>query len=470
MRKSIGRKAVVMVIVIGIVTLAIAIMNYLSLVTIQEQNTLIADDIHAYEAAILANDQAAMTAIETEFEEIIASSHDVIEKARTFDSIMVIVAMVVLIAVLVVVNISISGPAKKACRQMNDIVEKIAAGEGDLTQRIEVKSKDEVGKLAMGINGFLDNLQRLMQNLKEDAETMNANSNGILANVDESNKSALNVSSAMQEMAASMEEVSATLAQIADGSAGVLESVQDISVNAEQGAETVREIKDHAAKMQKSTVESKESTIEIFERIGKQLEEAVKESRNVDKINELTGNILNIASQTNLLALNASIEAARAGEAGRGFAVVADEIRKLAEDSSATANSIQQISNMVTGAVEQLSSNAEDMLKFVGKNVVNDYDEFVNIVNQYESDADTMNIMLNEFAERAASITEIMDQVNHGIMDISTTVDESAKAVTSVAEDTSDLVGVMANIQTEAEKGYDIAQELQQEVNRFKQV
>ena len=312
----------------------------------------------------------------------------------------------------------------------------------------------------MGINGFLDNLQRLMQNLKEDSETMNANSNSILANVDESNKSALNVSSAMEEMAASMEEVSATLAQIADGSAGVLESVQDISVNAEQGAETVREIKDHAAKMQKSTVESKESAIEIFDRIGKQLEEAVKES----------GNILNIASQTNLLALNASIEAARAGEAGRGFAVVADEIRKLAEDSSATANSIQQISNLVTGAVEQLSSNAEDMLKFVGKDVINDYDEFVNIVNQYESDADTMNVMLNEFAERAAAITEIMDQVNHGIMDINTTVDESAKAVTSVAEDTSDLVGVMANIQTEAEKGYDIAQELQQEVNRFKQV
>ena len=470
MRKSIGRKAVVMVVVIGIVTLAIAIMNYLSLGTIMEQNTLIADDIHAYEVAIRANDQAAMTAIETEFEEIIASSHTVIVNARTFDSIMVLVAVAVLVAVLVVVHISISGPAKRACRQMNDIVGKIAAGEGDLTQRIEVKSKDEVGQLAMGINGFLDNLQRLMQNLKEDSETMNANSNGILANVDESNKSALNVSSAMEEMAASMEEVSATLAQIADGSAGVLESVQDISVNAEQGAETVREIKDHAAKMQKSTVESKESAIEIFDRIGKQLEEAVKESRNVDKINELTGNILNIASQTNLLALNASIEAARAGEAGRGFAVVADEIRKLAEDSSATANSIQQISNLVTGAVEQLSSNAEDMLKFVGKDVINDYDEFVNIVNQYESDADTMNVMLNEFAERAAAITEIMDQVNHGIMDINTTVDESAKAVTSVAEDTSDLVGVMANIQTEAEKGYDIAQELQQEVNRFKQV
>ncbi len=470
MRKSIGRKAVVMVIVIGIVTLAIAIMNYSSLVHIQEQNTLIADDIHAYEAAILANDQATMAAIETEFEAIIASSHDVIEKARVFDSIMVIVSVVVLVAVLVVVNISISGPAKSACCQMNDIVGKIAAGEGDLTQRIEISSKDEIGQLAAGINGFLDNLQRLMQDLKEDSQVMNDHSNSILANVDESNKSALNVSSAMEEMAASMEEVSATLAQIADGSAGVLESVQDISANAEQGADTVREIKDHAVKMQKTAVGNKESAIEIFDRISKQLVEAVKESRNVDKINELTGNILNIASQTNLLALNASIEAARAGEAGRGFAVVADEIRKLAEDSSATANSIQQISNLVTSAVEELSSNAEDMLKFVGKDVINDYDEFVNIVNQYEADADTMNIMLNEFAERAAAMTEIMDHVNHGIMDISTTVDESAKAISSVAEDTSDLVGVMANIQTEAERGYDIATELQKEVDRFKNV
>lgn len=104
-----------------------------------------------------------------------------------------------------------------------------------------------------------------------------------------------------------------------------------------------------------------------------------------EKINELTNNILNIASQTNLLALNASIEAARAGEAGRGFAVVADEIRNLAENSRDTANDIQNISVLVTEAVRVLSENAEEMLKFVGTDVIKDYDGFVDVVNQYQT-------------------------------------------------------------------------------------
>lgn len=299
---------------------------------------------------------------------------------------------------------------------------------------------------------------------------MNTSSGQIAEHVNMSNKGTSNVSSTMQQLAAGMEEISATMDQIADDSAGVLERVQDISVTADQGAETMGDIKSRAVEMQKSTIASKESAQEVLGRIGEQLEEAVKESRNVDKINELTSNILNIASQTNLLALNASIEAARAGDAGKGFAVVADEIRQLADDSRDTANSIQEISNLVTSAVEKLSSNAEDMLKFMGSDVINDYDGFVNIVNQYESDADTMNEMLKDFAQKATAMTEIMDKVNTGIVDINNTVEDSAKAVTNVAEDTSNLAEAMAHIQDEAESGQEVALDLQQEVNQFEKV
>ncbi len=470
MNKSIGRKTIFMIAVVGIVMLAIIIMNYFALVTIEEYNNIIAEDIHAYEAVIRADDAAEMANMEAKLEDILGTSQRKIHGTVIFDGVLVVFALVLLVTIQMGITRTIAKPAQKTINQLNDIVGKMDAGKGDLTQRVKIRSKDEIGQLAAGINGFIDTLQKLMQSLTVNAEKMNASSEEIAQNVNESNKDALNVSSAMQEMAASMEEISATLHQISADSTGVLERVQNISENANQGADTIGEIKNRAVEMQKSTVESKESAIAMLSRISEQLEEAVQESRNVDKINELTSNILNIASQTNLIALNASIEAARAGEAGKGFAVVADEIRHLADDSRDTANSIQQISKLVTDAVELLSTNAGDMIKFMGNDVMNDYDGFVKIVNQYESDADTMNGILTDFAQKATAMAEIMDNVNQGITDINTTVEESAKAVTSVAEDTSNLVNALAQIQDDAVSGQEVAAALQAEVSRFEKV
>lgn len=200
------------------------------------------------------------------------------------------------------------------------------------------------------------------------------------------------------------------------------------------------------------------------------LEAAVAESRSVEQINELTGEILNITDQTNLLALNASIEAARAGEAGKGFAVVADEIRVLADNSRDTANNIQSISNQVTGAVEQLAKNAENMLHFIDKKIMKDYDDFVGVAGQYEKDADNVNDILTNFARNTGDINETIQTMNEGINNIAIAVDESARAVTSVAENAVNLVESITQIKKETENNQDISSKLSDEVNRFKNV
>lgn len=213
----------------------------------------------------------------------------------------------------------------------------------------------------------------------------------IVDEVNGANKSSSNVSSTMEQMSTSMQEISATIEQIAEASEYILVQVKEINKEADGGVELVNKIKAKAKSMYVQTMKSKNDTNAKVSKIQGILKDAVKESQNVEQINSLTNDILDIANETNLLALNASIEAARAGEAGRGFSVVAEEISVLADSSRNTANNIQGISQVVNEAVQKLSDSAQQMLQFVDETVLTDYDSFVSIVNQYQTDAEEMN-------------------------------------------------------------------------------
>ena len=222
--------------------------------------------------------------------------------------------------------------------------------------------------------------------------------------------------------------------------------------------------------MHLNTIQGKEKTNRIILQIREELQIALKESRNAQKINEMTQEILNITGQTNLLSLNASIEAARAGEAGKGFAVVADEIRGLADSSAQAVNNIQSISTQVTDAVEKLAENAEKMLKFVDEEVMHDYDSFVEVVEQYKQDADNVNQILRHMADDTSDISQTMEAMNTGINDISTAVEENAKGITNVADNAVSLVEAMSQIQQETKHNQQISMKLNGEVKRFKKV
>lgn len=403
-------------------------------------------------------------------EEMESVSKAKIASTYTFDMAAFLVFLVVCIGAVAVVRLTVAKPARNSGKQIEQLVNKLQNNEGDLTERIPVTTKDEIGQMTMGINGFLEQLQYIMRTLKQESESLKNSAESVRQELNVSNTSASTVSATMEEMSASMEEISATLGQIATGSDSVLKDIQTMMEHVNDGADLVIEIKKRANEIQRTTVEGKESTSQTMVGIRQKLTGAVSESRNVEQINELTGEILSIASQTNLLALNASIEAARAGEAGKGFAVVADEIRNLADNSRDTANNIQNISNMVTAAVECLADSAEEMMRFVDEKVMKDYDGFVDVVNQYRKDAESVNEIITEFSENADEIEHTMGAMNEGINDIATAVDESAKGVTNVAESAVELVEAISRIQEETESNHEISEQLNSEVSKFKNV
>lgn len=381
-----------------------------------------------------------------------------------------IVFLGVSVLMVLVLQFSVVRPARYATDHLNQIISDIQANRGDLTQRIAVKTKDEVGQLVAGINNFIEQLQVTMKKIQtgsSDMEQQVANMNG---NIQQSESSASDVSATMQQMSASMEEISATLDQITQGSNNVLELSKNMRSRAEEGTTFVSGIKNKAQNIRSNVMNSKNDAIQMLDNNRRLLETAIENSRSVGKINELTSEILSISSQTNLLALNASIEAARAGEAGKGFSVVADEIRVLADNSRDTANNIQNISAMVTQAVGELSKNANEMLKFIDETVIGDYDEFVNVANQYHDDAENMNVTFHDFKDHSHTLEETISQITDGIVGINTAVDESVQGVSMAANNMTQLVSLLGNIQDDAHNNKEVCDSLQKEVHHFKQI
>lgn len=393
-----------------------------------------------------------------------------IENINRFSQLGLFAFLIVAAVAIVIVLVTVARPASKSGKAINSIVQKISAGEGDLTERVPVMSNDEVGEMVGGVNHFLEELQGIMVSLKAEAENIANTAEAITGEVNESNSNAESVSAAMQQMAASMQEISATLGQLTTGTDEIMAKAADMVSSANESAGYANEIQDKASQMRDRTVSDKENTANRMNEIRQDVLAAVEESKSAQQIESLTTDILSIASQTNLLALNASIEAARAGEAGKGFAVVAEEIRNLADGSRKTAGNIQEIATMVITAVNRLSQNAQLMLNFVDEKVMMDYDSFVGVVEEYKKDVDSLNRVISSFAGSSENIRGTLGSMNDGIAGINVAVEETARAVTEVAENTVNLVNSINQIQQETAVNKDISQKLTDEVGRFKKM
>ena len=470
MKRSVSRKILLMLIVLGIMVILACVLNASALKFVAGYNVSVETEVENLKAALEAGDQGAVTQAEQQIEYFLQHGIIRVDGTIIFDYILLGVSVLLVIVMGAYAGKNIVNPVKSAHTQLNEMIDSMKADKGDLTRRIEVKSNDEIGQLVAGLNSFIEQLQLLMQKIQSSSHNMLVSAEEVKGSVDESGQVAMNVSATSQEMAASIEEISATLEQISRGSGEILSRVETMQNSVVSETKHVEEIQKRAQAMNLETAENKNSAQQVFQTVGVTLKEAVDESRSVEKINILTGNILDIAGKTNLLALNASIEAARAGEAGKGFAVVADEIRQLADSSRETASNIQDISQMVTAAVEKLAEEATKMLEFVNRDVIRDYDSFVKIAGQYARDAKETQEILQQFSDQSTDIANTMQDMNQGLRDISVTVDESANGVSAVAEDISVLVGAIAKIKEESDNNQDIARELENEVGRFEKV
>ncbi len=266
------------------------------------------------------------------------------KKALLTSSFFAVLAIILAFIVILSLNISVIKPLDVLVARISNLTN----GDGDLTKRIDIKSKDEFGELAAHVNSFIENVQIIIKEVK-----------------DATNE----VASGNNELAATMEELSTTFdsqaKQISDMVLS-MDTVRDISNETSQALDTNMDILEGAAVKTQSGADQLNGVQQDMMTIKNEtvsLEAVISElADSSNQIGEILSVINDIANQTNLLALNAAIEAARAGEAGRGFAVVADEVRKLAERTQHATGKIESI----IGSLQQKSNLASvEMTKSV---------------------------------------------------------------------------------------------------------
>lgn len=264
-----------------------------------------------------------------------------------------------------------------------------------------------------------------------------------------------------------MEEVSSTVGYVSDNTREAEASVDQAVDKAVNGTKFAEEIRNRAEELRKLAQDSRATANNMIQNFDVTLNASIEDSRQIEKISNLTADILGIASKTNLLALNASIEAARAGEAGKGFAVVADEIRQLADSSKETAGNIQQISESVVAAVMTLAENAGNLVKFINDRVMPDYEILERTGEQYLNDSITIDQMMSEMRDSMENIGSVMRTVAESNENITSNVRESAQGVGGVVDNTAALAENMKNIIKALDQVSDVVSNLSEQTACF---
>lgn len=354
---------------------------------------------------------------------------------------------------------------RKPLIELSESAEKIS--QGDLTQHIEVRTHDEIGKLAQSFNEMSAKLKHVIQAVQNSIENVAASSEELTASAGQTTQATEHITTSIEQFSNSTEhqndmiekssvqlnEMDRSLSHMVDTTSHMMESSIDSSKTAQAGGELVQKT---AGQMQ--TIEQ---AVKEAELVIQGLEQKSKDITNI------LGVINGIADQTNLLALNAAIEAARAGEAGRGFSVVAEEVRKLAEQSVSSSKEIESLTNEIVEEIEK----SQKMFKQVAGEV----QAGLNITDETKVSFEKITDKTSEMTEQMKQMNGTAKELSHGSNDISHAVNqikelsrESSAGFQDIAASAEEQLASMEEISSSSATLSQMAEELRELIKQFK--
>lgn len=301
-----------------------------------------------------------------------------------------------------------------------------------------------VAEYQQQMKGYLSGLGANASNLAQSMESMRTNMEGVSSGTQD-------ISQVIEKFNVILLEMSQSIAGISDVMTSMEQSFQNMSKESQEGSNFAQSINQEAYEIMKRSESERQEVENRAQEVENALEEKIIQSRQAERIMDLTADIMEISDQTNLLALNASIEAARAGEAGRGFAVVADEITKLAANSLDTASQIKDISNIVLTAISELAEESKKVVDFMREKTIGSYTELVEVGRKYQGDSKIMFDKMQDFSSISQNLTH---QVESSATSVESVRRASLSATDAMNELSEYVVGIsdnVMNIQTESQ-------------------
>lgn len=386
-----------------------------------------------------------------------------VKKAATM--IVACVAMLIIVAILIAM---ISRDITKSLKKIKDQFDIIAGGNfARKMQKPMLKRKDDFGQLANELEKMRESVRSLLAQVKIEAANIDTVVESIDSHVFNLNGEIEDVSATTEQLAASTQETAASAEQINGMTQQIEEAAREIAIRAQDGATEAEEIHQRATQTKDETVANRMKVKQMLSEIRQGLEKALEDAKVVEQIGVLADSILAITGQTNLLALNASIEAARAGEAGKGFAVVAEEIRVLAEQSKDAVANIQAVTENVNHAVRNLTSDSNRLLDFVDTDIVESFNNFEKMADDYNLDAAKINDLVSDFSATSEELVASITNITQAIDGISSASNDSAAGTTNIAQKTVSIANGSAEVMKGAKDAESSAEELRKNVNNF---
>ena len=379
----------------------------------------------------------------------------------------ILISIAALFSAMVAVLRWVIYPLANTNREMNEIISGIDNQQGDLTRRVTITNNKEVASVGGGINAFMAKLQEIFRMISSNSRDLEGVVNEVRESVQTSNGSVSDLSALTEELSATMQDISDNASRINENTESVAGEVKSIAEKTIEINQYTKEMKEHAEAMEHAARENMDTTGAKVNDIVSVLSQAIEDSNSVNQVDNLTNDILNIASQTNLLALNASIEAARAGDAGKGFAVVASEISQLAAASQEAANNIQSINAIVITAVHNLADNANGLVEYMNEKILPEFQKFVESGGAYHDKATFIESVMVDFEAKTDSLQNSMDEIANSVNTISHAIEEGVSGVVSAADSTQVLVSDMDKISKKMDENFAIAEGLKKETSVF---